>query len=106
MEKETEVLNTYIANQQEKINTLTQQIMFLETRIKLLENENKSLKDINSQYYDKYEHKRSGFSTVESSSTERNTQTKKTQYAELTQFKPAEPSVKRSGLKSLFKNKE
>jgi len=106
MEKETEVLNTYIANQQEKINTLTQQIMFLETRIKLLENENKSLKDINSQYHDKYEHKRSGFSTVKSSSTERNTQTKKTQYVELTQFKPAEPPVKKTGLKSLFKNKD
>jgi len=95
MQKETEVLNIYITNQQEKINALTQQIMFLETRIKLLENENKSLKDINSQYHDKYEHKRSGFSTVESSSAERNIQPQKTQYVELTQFKPAEPPVKK-----------
>jgi len=62
MEKETEVLNTYISNQQEKINTLTQQIMFLETRIKLLENENNILQKeieqlviINKQYKEKEE---------------------------------------------------
>jgi len=62
MEKETEVLNTYISNQQEKINTLTQQIMFLETRIKLLENENNILQKeieqlviINKQYKQKEE---------------------------------------------------
>lgn len=105
MDKETEVLNTYILNQQEKINTLTQQLMFLETRLKLLEKENETLKNINSQYVEKYEHKRSSISNV-SSNGQRVVEKQQKERVELSQFKPAvKPPVKKT-LMSIFKTKE
>jgi len=89
MDKEIEVLNTYILNQQEKINTLTQQLMFLETKIKLLEKENETLKNINIEYMEKHEHKRSSISNV-SSNEKRVIEKPKKEYVELSQFKPIE----------------
>ena len=59
--KQSEVLDEYIQNQQEKINNLTQHVMVLETKIKVLENEKKEMKnkmkiveDINSEYRKTY----------------------------------------------------
>lgn len=50
MSKEMEALNAYIENQQKVINQLTQTIMMLETKNKLLEDEVKKIKSINSGY--------------------------------------------------------
>lgn len=50
MSKEMEALNAYIENQQKVVNQLTQTIMMLETKNKLLEDELKKVKNINSQY--------------------------------------------------------
>ena len=50
MSKEIDALNAYIENQQSKIANLMKTIMMLETRIKLLDDENKSLKNINNDY--------------------------------------------------------
>jgi len=50
MSKEMEALNAYIENQQKAVNQLTQTIMMLETKNKLLEDELKKVKNINSQY--------------------------------------------------------
>jgi hypothetical protein len=50
MSKEMEALNAYIENQQKAINQLTQNIMMLETKNKLLENEVKRVESINSGY--------------------------------------------------------
>lgn len=50
MSKEMEALNAYIENQQKVINQLTQTIMMLETKNKLLEDELKKVKIINSGY--------------------------------------------------------
>tara|TARA_Y100000593_G_scaffold89934_1_gene175185 strand:- start:1212 stop:1466 length:255 start_codon:yes stop_codon:yes gene_type:complete len=59
--KQSEVLDEYIQNQQEKINNLTQHVMVLETKIKVLENEKnvlaekmKIVEDINSEYRKTY----------------------------------------------------
>ena len=55
MSKEIDAINAYIENQQEKINNLTKNLMFLETKNKLLEKEIQELKSINKQYKEKIE---------------------------------------------------
>ena len=60
-EIESKVIDEYILNQQQKINELTQHIMVLETKIRVLENEKNDLtdklqivEDINSEYRKTY----------------------------------------------------
>jgi len=55
LSKEIDAINAYIENQQEKINNLTKNLMFLETKNKLLEKEIQELKNINKQYKEKIE---------------------------------------------------
>lgn len=50
MSKEIDALNAYIENQQSKIANLMKTIMMMETKIKLLEDENEKLKNINNDY--------------------------------------------------------
>jgi len=50
MNKETEVLNVYMEQQQQKIKELTQTIMILETKNKIMAKEIQELKSINSEY--------------------------------------------------------
>lgn len=50
MNKETEVLNVYMEQQQQKIKELTQTIMILETKNKIMAKEIQDLKSINSEY--------------------------------------------------------
>ena len=61
VEIESKVIDEYITNQQEKINDLTQHIMVLETKIRVLEHEKNNLtdklkivEDINSEYKKTY----------------------------------------------------
>ena len=58
---ESKVIDEYITNQQQKINDLTQHIMVLETKIRVLEHEKNNLldklkivEDINSEYKKTY----------------------------------------------------
>lgn len=50
MSKEMEAINAYILNQQNKINELNQQLLMLQTKNKLLEDELESVKSINRKY--------------------------------------------------------
>jgi len=50
--KELETIDTYIEQQQSQISELMQTIMLLQTKVKMLESENKWLKDINSTELD------------------------------------------------------
>lgn len=52
MSKELETIDTYIEQQQSQISELMQTIMLLQTKVKMLESENKWLKDINSTELD------------------------------------------------------
>jgi predicted RNase H-like nuclease (RuvC/YqgF family) len=52
MSKELTALDTYIEQQQAQINELMQTIMLLQTKVTMLEIENKTLKDINSMNLD------------------------------------------------------
>jgi len=52
MSKELQTIDTYIEQQQSQISELMQTIMLLQTKVKMLESENKWLKDINSTELD------------------------------------------------------
>ena len=62
--KEAKVLNTYLEEQQRKISELIQHNMMLETKIKLLKEENSDIKIINNEYIEKYEPSRPSFSSI------------------------------------------
>jgi predicted nuclease with TOPRIM domain len=62
--KEAKVLNTYLEEQQRKISELIQQNMMLETKIKLLKEENSDLRIINNEYREKYEPSRLSFTSI------------------------------------------
>ena len=73
MNKETEVLNVYMEQQQQKIKELTQTIMILETKNKIMAKEIQDLKSINSEYKSQLNDKvvvknRSGLSEIAASS--------------------------------------
>lgn len=73
MNKETEVLNVYMEQQQQKIKELTQTIMILETKNKIMAKEIQDLKSINSEYKTQLNDKvvlknRSGLSEIAASS--------------------------------------
>ena len=53
MSKELAAIDTFIEQQQTQINVLMQTILMLETKIKVLEEENQKLKDINTKELDK-----------------------------------------------------
>jgi small-conductance mechanosensitive channel len=50
--KELETIDTYIEQQQSQIAELMQTVMLLQTKVKMLESENKRLKDINRKNLD------------------------------------------------------
>jgi len=50
--KELETIDTYIEQQQNQITELMQTVMLLQTKVKMLESENKRLKDINRKNLD------------------------------------------------------
>jgi len=73
MSKEAEVLNVYMEQQQQKIKELTQTIMILETKNKIMAKEIQDLKSINSEYKSQLNDKvvlknRSGLSEIAASS--------------------------------------
>ena len=53
MSKELAAVDAFIEQQQLQINVLMQSILMLETKIKVLEEENQRLKDINTKELDK-----------------------------------------------------
>lgn len=53
MSKELAALDSFIEQQQIQINVLMQTVLMLETKVKVLEEENQRLKDINSKELDK-----------------------------------------------------
>ena len=53
MSKELAAIDAFIEQQQAQINVLMQTILMLETKIKVLEEENQRLKDINTKELDK-----------------------------------------------------
>ena len=52
MSKELETIDAYIEQQQSQIAELMQTVMLLQTKVKMLESENKRLKDINRKNLD------------------------------------------------------